>query len=464
VVLLDVGPHPEVVVDRLVTLGCPPDAARWFIHSCTVGGTPDIVMEPTLEEATDLVADLADLGATAKILGGEPAPLFRPPSPSLPSNTPSSVTPPSITPPSVTRPSISPDAIATPADLVNGAPVAAGLSDGYERRDGDLAGIVGIPTNGHHFELPGDAEAPSLAIPSLPEAPPTTPSLPEAPPVPLTNGHAGPSPWTPPAPQVVLPEVPLPPVPTPPVPASSSNPVPRVITMPPWPAHLPPASSSEEPPVPDPDATTSAVAAPGDTVAVPSAATAPASIPSDDVPPAEDAPVVPRTRPLYSMFTPETTRVAPPSQPAVEEAGHTSTPEEPVSAETPAAGPHTTGTAEPPTPALTPVRALAPVDVVHELAAAYRAGDAMSVADCFRPDAVIYIGRDRVVATGRDEIQEYYERLFGASRPTSAGLLARIVSGPWVIDHEGADSLSCYRVDGGYITELLMLEPGTPPI
>jgi hypothetical protein len=107
---------------------------------------------------------------------------------------------------------------------------------------------------------------------------------------------------------------------------------------------------------------------------------------------------------------------------------------------------------------------LEPVDVIHELAAAYRAGDAMSVADCFRPDAVIYVGRDRVLATGRDEIQEHYEQLFQVPRPGNAGLLARIVSGPWVIDHEGADTLSCYRVDGGYITELLMLEPGTPPI
>lgn len=74
--------------------------------------------------------------------------------------------------------------------------------------------------------------------------------------------------------------------------------------------------------------------------------------------------------------------------------------------------------------------------VIDKLVEAYNAHDARAFADFFAPDVAVYEHPDRLVQKSREEIFEYYQKLFGEFPENRTTVLHRIAIGDCIIDHE----------------------------
>ncbi len=74
--------------------------------------------------------------------------------------------------------------------------------------------------------------------------------------------------------------------------------------------------------------------------------------------------------------------------------------------------------------------------IIDKFVDAYNSGDARAFANFFKPDVAVYEHPDMLVQKSRNEIFDYYEKLFKEFPLNRTEVLHRIVIGDHVIDHE----------------------------
>lgn len=101
--------------------------------------------------------------------------------------------------------------------------------------------------------------------------------------------------------------------------------------------------------------------------------------------------------------------------------------------------------------------------IIDKLVEAYNSSNARAFADLFAEDVVVYEHPNQPTQKSREEIFEFYEKLFAEFPNNRTEILHRIVLGNRIIDHErvrrNAESepfevLAIYEIDGNLIKRL----------